>query len=107
LFSSGTYRKHKRSDTFGGFDNKSKLTFDDQKSYTSNNSQNSRLGGISLGSTKLKLNQGLKVNLKQSVEVSMDGSIEQPRRLTGNSIGALSSGGFQMAGSKKVENRFA
>lgn len=57
-FSAGTYRGARRT-TFD------QATFDDGKSYESKNSTSLRLGGFSLGSTKLsKLNSGLKIDLK-------------------------------------------
>ena len=59
LFSAGTYKpSHARRTTFNN-----NSTFDDKQSFDSNNS-GFKLGGLSLGSTKLKLNQGLKLNLK-------------------------------------------
>jgi hypothetical protein len=64
LFSTGTYNNLRRKP----FD---RQTFDDQKSYDSNNS-NLKLGGLSLGSTTLKLNGNLKLNLKQAVGQKKD-----------------------------------
>lgn len=57
LFSKATYNHHRRQ-------NSDCQTFDDQRSYDSNHS-NLKLGSISLGNTKLKLSDTLKLNLKQ------------------------------------------